>query len=219
MHGGEEQFLEGMLDWDGIPNRKYDEYRRIAAEFKKIGQYFPYKPRAEIGLAFSFPSVIAGGYFSEQHQQQLESCFGLFAYRNMDTRIVDVARSALDYKLLFLPGISVMDTATAGKVRDFVKRGGTVVMTGNSSVVDETGKVFSSAHPGLLADVSSTGRRLRTNRRPERSYPGGASKVIIWNCRIKGRRSLPNRPNSKSSSPEGRKCWAASPAWTGIIRS
>src|SRR6185437_12873682 len=153
MHGGEEQFLEGMLDWDGIPNRKYEEYRRIATEFKKIQSYFPYKPRPEIGLAFSFPSVIAGGYFSQSHQQQLESSFDVFAYRNIDTRIVDIARSTLDYKLLLLPGISVMDAATAGKVRDFVRRGGTVVMTGNSGVLDKTGKVFSSTHPGLLDDV------------------------------------------------------------------
>jgi beta-galactosidase len=153
MHGGEEQFLEGMLDWDGVPNRKYDEYRRIASEFKKIEAYFPYKPKAEIGLAFSFPSVIAGGYFSQQHQQQLESVFDIFSYRNIDTRVVDIPKSTLDYKLLFLPGVSVMDAVTAQKVRDYVRNGGTVVMTGNSSVLDPTGKVFSSTHPGLLADV------------------------------------------------------------------
>jgi beta-galactosidase len=31
MHSGEEQYLEGMIDWDGIPNRKYEEYKKIAA--------------------------------------------------------------------------------------------------------------------------------------------------------------------------------------------
>ena len=153
MHGGEEQNLEGMLDWDGTPNRKYEEYKRIATEFKKIEKYFPYKLQAEVGLAFSFPSVIAGGYFPEQHQQQLQSCFDLFAYRNMDARVIDIVHSPLNYKLLFLPGVSVMDERTAARVRDFVNAGGTVVMTGNSAVVDETGKVFASQHPGLLNDV------------------------------------------------------------------
>ncbi|MBS1601699.1 MAG: beta-galactosidase [Bacteroidetes bacterium] len=153
MHGGEEQYLEGMLDWDGTPNRKYDEYKRIAGEFRKIEKYFPYRQRAEVGLAFSFPSVIAGGYFTEQHQQQLQTCFDLFAYRNMDARVIDVARSPLNYKLLFLPGLSVMDEPTAARVRDFVNNGGTVVMTGNTAVVDGTGKVYASRHPGLLSDV------------------------------------------------------------------
>ena len=153
MHAGEEQYLEGMLDWDGLPNRKYEEYRKIATEFQKIGRFFPYKVQAEVGLAFSFPSEIASSYFPEQHQSQLENCFSEFAWRNMDTRIVEIGKSPLDYKLLFLPGIAVMDEATAAKVRDYVKNGGTAVMTSNSAIVDETGKVFASTHPGLLSDV------------------------------------------------------------------
>ena len=60
MHAGEEQFLEGMVDWDGQPNRKYDEYKTIAAEFRKIERFgFPYQPQPEVALAFSFPSQIA----------------------------------------------------------------------------------------------------------------------------------------------------------------
>ncbi|AEV98713.1 beta-galactosidase [Niastella koreensis] len=153
MHGGEEQYLEGMLDWDGVPNRKYEEYKKIAAEFKKIERYFPYKLKAEVGLAFSFPSQIASSSFPEQHDQQLQACFNLFHYRNMDARVVEISKSALDYKLLFVPGVAVMDKTTAGKIRDFVKNGGTVVMTANSAIVDETGQVFASTHPGHLSDV------------------------------------------------------------------
>lgn len=46
-----------------------------------------------------------------------------------------------------------MDEVTANKIRDFVNNGGTVVMTSNSAVVDETGRVFASTHPGRLNDV------------------------------------------------------------------
>ncbi|HEY5508110.1 MAG TPA: beta-galactosidase trimerization domain-containing protein, partial [Paludibacter sp.] len=52
-----------------------------------------------------------------------------------------------------IPGITVMDETTATKIRDFVKNGGTVIMTSNSAVVDETGKVFASTRPGRLSDV------------------------------------------------------------------
>ena len=52
-----------MLDLDGIPNRKYEEYKKIATEFKKIGKYFPYKVQSEVGLAFSFPSQIVSSSF------------------------------------------------------------------------------------------------------------------------------------------------------------
>ena len=153
MHSGEEQYLEGMVDWDGIPNRKYDEYKKIATEFKKIEKFFPYKLQAEVGLAFSFPSQIASSSFPEQQENQLQACFNLFYFRNMDSRVVEISRSLLNYKLLIVPGVTVMDETTATKIRDFVKNGGTVIMTSNSAVVDETGKVFASTHPGRLSDV------------------------------------------------------------------
>ena len=153
MWAGEEQYLEDMLDWDGVPNRKYDEYKRIAAEFKKIEKYFPYQLKAEVGLAFSFPSQIASKYFPEQHENQLQACWDLFYWRNMDTRVVEISKSSLKYKLLFVPGVAVMDEVTSAKIRDFVKNGGTVIMTSNSAIVDETGKVFSTTRPGLLNDL------------------------------------------------------------------
>jgi len=165
MHAGEEQYLEGMIDWDGIPNRKYDEFKKIAAEFKKIEKFFPYTPHAEVGLAFSFPSQIASAYFPEQHEHQLQACFDLFYWHNMDARIVEITKSPLQYKLLFVPGVAVMDETTATKIRDFVNNGGTVIMTSNSALVDETGQVFTSTHPGRLSDVF--GIRVGSFEEPE----------------------------------------------------
>ena len=177
MQAGEEQYLEGMLDWDGIPNRKYYEYKKIATEFKKIEKFFPYKPQAEVALAFSFPSQIASTYFPEKHDEQLQACSDIFFHRNMDVRVVEISRSSLKYKLLIVPGVTVMDTATANKIRDFVKNGGTVIMTSNSALVDESGQVFSTTHPGRLSDVfgirvGSYEETISLNEISKRSFKG-----------------------------------------------
>ncbi len=153
MWAGEEQYLEGLIDWDGIPNRKYDEYKQIASEFKKIEKYFPYEVQAEVGLAFSFPSQIVSSSFPEQHEGQVGTCFRQFFNRNMDVRMLDINHSDLNYKLVFVPGITVMDPKTAQKIRDYIYNGGTVVMTSYSAVVDSSNQVFSSTRPGLLNDV------------------------------------------------------------------
>lgn len=153
MWAGEEQYLEGMIDWDGIPNRKYDEYKKLASEFKRVERFFPYKLQAEVGLAFSFPSQIASSAFPEQHDSQIQACWDMFYYRNMDSRMLEISRSTLDYKLLFVPGVAVMDKATASKIRDYVNNGGTVIMTSNSAIVDATGQVFATTRPGMLSDV------------------------------------------------------------------
>lgn len=153
MWGGEEQYLEGMVDWDGIPNRKYYEYKKISAEFKKIEKYFPYKPQAEVGLVFSFPSQIASYSFPEQHENQVGTCFKQFFNRNIDVRMLDIKRSNLKYKLLIIPGVTVIDPLTAKKIRDYIYNGGTAIMTGYSAVADTTNQVFASTRPGLLSDV------------------------------------------------------------------
>lgn len=153
MWAGEEQYLLGMLDWDGVPNRKYNEYKQIASEFKKIEKFFPYKLKAEVGLAFSFPSQIASKYFPVQHENQVQACWDMFYWRNMDSRMVDIKYSPLDYKLLLIPGVAVMDDLTASKIREYVKNGGTVIMTDNSAIVDTTGQVFATTRPGKLNDV------------------------------------------------------------------
>ncbi|MBN1408673.1 MAG: beta-galactosidase [Calditrichaceae bacterium] len=153
MHSGEEQYLQGLIDWDGIPNRKYYEYKKIASEFKKIEKYLPYKLQAEVGLAFSFPSQIVSYSFPESHDGQVGTCFNQFFDRNVDVRMLDITRSDLNYKLLIIPGIAVMDSKTAGKICDYVNNGGTALMTSYSAVVDTTNKVFASTRPGLLNDV------------------------------------------------------------------
>jgi len=71
----------------------------------------------------------------------------------MDVKMLDIVHSDLNYKLLFVPGITVMDPKTAQKIRDYIYNGGTVVMTSYSAVVDTTNQVFSSTRPGLLNDV------------------------------------------------------------------
>ena len=150
MHGGEEQFLQGMMDWDGGLNRKYDEYKQIASEFKKIEKYgFPYKVQADVALAFSFPAqMVSGG-----HEGQTQDFFGSFFARDVDTRVVDLTQSTLNYKLLVLPGVTLMDELSANKIREFVKNGGTVLMTNPSAMVDEHNQVFRTTLPGLLSDV------------------------------------------------------------------
>jgi len=154
MHGGEEQYLEGMVDWDGLPNRKYEEYKLIAAEFRKIERFgFPYRAHPEVALAFSFPSQIASSAYPELHDGQIQTAFNVLNRRNVDVRVVEISRSGLPYKLLVVPGVSVMDEQTATHIREFVAKGGTVLMTGYSALADEHNRVFSSTLPGRLSDV------------------------------------------------------------------
>lgn len=150
----EQQYLEGLLDTDGQPNPKYDEYKKIAAEFKKIEPYgFPYQPRAEVGLAFSFSSQTVSPDRKDQHDDQLQTCFTALLTQNVDTRIVELTRSTLPYKLLIIPGLVSIDEETEAKIREFVHSGGTVLMTAPGVRPDALQEVNACRRLGKLSDV------------------------------------------------------------------
>ena len=104
-------------------------------------------------MAFSFPSQIVSYAYPEQHDIQLQNCYNSFFNRNIDIRVVEISRSALKYKLLIIPGVALIDNATAEKIREFVKNGGTAIMSGYSALVDSNNQVFAITHPGKLNDV------------------------------------------------------------------
>ena len=156
MWGGEEQYLQGLVDWDGTPNYKYHEYKQIAAEFHKIEKWFPYKPEYEVGIALDFASTALGrmnGYPATPHENQAQACFDWFFDRNMDVRIVDPSRSYLNYKLVILPGVTYLPDETCVKLRKYVEDGGTLLMTSRSAMTDSNGKVLKCTQPGGLDDV------------------------------------------------------------------
>ena len=156
MWAGEEQYLQGLVDWDGTPNYKYYEYKRIAGEFEKIGKWFPYNPRYEVGIALDFASTALGrmnGYPASPHENQAQACFDWFFDHNMDVRIIDPARSPLQYRLLIVPGVTYLSEETVAKIRKYVSDGGTVIMTTRSAMTDVHGQVVKCTQPAGLDDV------------------------------------------------------------------
>lgn len=53
--GGEEQAWFGLLDHDGTPSLKYNEYKQIASEFSKLQHLgFPRYHKPDVAIAYSF---------------------------------------------------------------------------------------------------------------------------------------------------------------------
>jgi beta-galactosidase len=182
--GGEEQALFGLIDHDGTPSWKYREWARIADEFKKLqGLGFPRDHRPEVAIAYSFDSAIASrppsgntarDYYSTPYLQQVTNAFQSFYDDNIDVAVLNPAVSRLQYKLLVVPGLYVMDERSAANIRRYVADGGTVVMTAFSAKVDEHSQWFATPLPGRLDDVFGlrTAEFYRRRPLPEISFAG-----------------------------------------------
>lgn len=163
MWAGEEQYMQGMLDWDGVPNYKYNEYKQLATEFKKIQKWLPYQPQYETAIALDYASVALGRmteYPVAPHETQVQACFDWFYDHNMDVRIIDPTHSNFTepstkkaYKLVFLPGVTSLTDEAISKIRKNVSEGGTVVMTSRTNMTEQNGQVVKTTQPNALADV------------------------------------------------------------------
>ena len=158
MLGGEEQYLYGLLDHDGLPGRKLDEFRQFAGELGQLSDVsLPYLPGPEIALAYSFEAFKVSenqkAYYKTAYLKQVMLTYEALIADNTDCNVVDLRQMEKEYKLLLIPGHSIMDEASAESVRRFVENGGTVIMTAYSAKVDEQNRVFGTAMPGGLSDV------------------------------------------------------------------
>jgi beta-galactosidase len=163
--GGEEQSLFGLVDHDGTPSWKVDEFARIASEFKELSKFgFPRYTHPEVAIAYSFDSFIDSHpngpsnttlqYFKPSYTEQVQGAFEPFFRANLDAAIINVGHENLSaYKLIVVPADYVMDEASARAIRDYVSGGGTVLMTALSAKVDEHGQWFETPLPGRLSDV------------------------------------------------------------------
>lgn len=159
MLAGEEQFVVGLLEHDGLPNVNFDTYVQVAGEFRKLEQYaFPYNPVPEIGVAHSYDADWVIQYPNNiQFKQDYKTCMReisrTFYQLNRDYNIINLKQVKHDYKLIILPSYLVMTQEEADYIRQFVQKGGYVIMTAYSATLDEHSQAFACTRPGRLADV------------------------------------------------------------------
>ena len=189
MLGGEEQYMYGMLGHDGYPTQNYKEYKQTAADLKKLSQYaFPYLPRPRIAVAYNYENVLMTNYQPRQYRQPYEEAMmealKYFDDENLDYNIIDLRELHHDYDLLVVPNYILMSEEASDTIRRFVENGGTVVMTGYSSMVDMTGKVFGVPRLGNLTDVFGL-RVAGFDRREGKEIIFGSAGETVFECQYR----------------------------------
>jgi len=190
--GGEEQALFGLLDHDSTPSWKYDEFARIAHEFAKLEHLgFPRYHKPDVAIAYSFdswaathppgPSNTVRQYFTLDYTDQVTRAVQPFFEDNIDVALINIGDATIDYKLLVVPADYVMDAASADAIRNYVRNGGTAIMTAFSAKVDEHSQWFDMQLPGRLSDVFGirTSQFYRPAALPEVSLNGKTEKAAI----------------------------------------
>lgn len=191
---GTEQYWHGILNHDGSTNRRYAEVKQTREELSKFEDLLENtEVQAEVAFLHDYDSRLALIYQKTNPAlSYLESLLSLYRGLFNSNIPVDILSKDWDlsgYKLVFAPVHFVLTKERAELLREYVRNGGTLVMTYRSAVKDATNLIFDEPLPGLLQEVF--GVTVKEYHSPavteENAIQGGtgqirdlSSKVTTW---------------------------------------
>ena len=156
---GTEQYWHGILNHDGVPRRHYHEVQHLAQDFAKAEPLLGgARVHSEVALVHTAeqhyayhiqPQVRGMGIWD-----QLLRFYTPLWEMGVNIDLISPAAEFDSYKLLIFPGWYILDEITAGKIRQYVNRGGAVVLNPRTGVKDSNNVCAEIPLPGLLRDVA-----------------------------------------------------------------
>jgi beta-galactosidase len=154
---GAEQLKPGLLNHDGTPGRGLEAAARLARTLAKGGDAILRGPQdAKAALMLCHES---GWALSEKPEPNMDYWdFVSTVYSSLSRQVgslsVISARAALaPFKLVVAPALYVMPEDAARRLREYVERGGCLVMTCMSGIKDPDNNVWTGGLPGGMQDT------------------------------------------------------------------
>lgn len=157
LHYGMEQYWYGILDHDGVPRRRYYEIQKTGKELKQLEQYI-------VNAKNNYDALIVKSYDNvwsheiKRHAKEFDYKNLLYAYykANADLNIntaVSIGNYE-NYKIVYMPGYNVVNPIEIEMITEYVKNGGTLVITFRSGTRNELNNIFTTTLPCAFAELA-----------------------------------------------------------------
>ncbi len=157
--GGQEQFCGTIVDQAGKPRPFFDEVRQLGAEFAAADAVLAdSEPVAEIALLNSYESRWSIEW--QRHHAEFDyvthflNYYRPLAARNMPVDIISAHAPLDSYRLVIAPALIMVDEEQTERLRQFVERGGHLVLTIRTGMKDAWNAMVPRRQPGLLAEIA-----------------------------------------------------------------
>lgn len=137
---GAEQFCYGVLDADNVKRRKFYEVQSCFKDVIKYREALESPVESQVAIVYDYDSLAA---FRIQKQSilldvqaEMQKFYKSFYDKNVPVDIVPEDTDLSRYKVVILSQMIVEKPEFTEKVQEFVKNGGTLVMTYRSAVKD-----------------------------------------------------------------------------------
>lgn len=155
---GAEQFCFGIVDTDNIKRRKYYETQSFMHEVKDREVEYP---EADSCIVYDYDSKSSMAIQRQSdvfsYQGECEKFYRQLHKRHLNCDIIDSSVSFDKYKTVILPYMIVMDDEFRNRLKEYVRKGGTVVMSARTSWKDKDNNlIFGERLPAGLTDLTGS---------------------------------------------------------------
>ncbi|TFB85299.1 beta-galactosidase [Cryobacterium algoricola] len=197
---GAEKFHSAMLPHAGTDTRAWRDVVELGATLARLASVRASRVRARVAILWDVESFWAQDLewrpsVELDHRERIEAFYSALWNRGVT---VDFAHPATDlhgYDLVLAPSLYLVGPAAAANLTDYVRGGGTLVVSYFSGIVDEQDAVYPGAAPGALRDVLGLAihefRPLRENESvdlsDERSGSGWTDDIHVSTAEVLSR--------------------------------
>ena len=156
---GTEQYWQGVLDQDSYPNDRYKIISQTGHELAKLTDLLHgSKVVSSIGIlvspdsrwAFHIQPLVEGF----DYNRQLHHFYDAFRRAGASVDVAFPESDVSSYKILVAPALFVLNRSVLEKLTNFVRNGGTLILTYRSGVKDDHNNVTDLTLPGPLAEMA-----------------------------------------------------------------
>lgn len=156
---GTEEYWYGILDHDGIPRRRYREIQQVGEELKRLsGLIIGSKVAADVALIKSYDNLWSHKFQPHNpgfdYNRLLISHYNALIGNNINADVTSADADLSEYKAVFMPAFNLMTDDIKNKVEDYVKQGGTLVITFRSGTRTWNNSMTTRTLPGYFKDMA-----------------------------------------------------------------
>ncbi len=155
---GTEQYWQGVLDQDSYPNARYQIVSQTGRELAQIGELL--RGSKVVSPAALLVSPASRWAFHIQplvkefnYNRQLHLYYDAFRRNGISVDVVFPQSDFSSYKMIVAPSLFVADRALVEKLKDFVRNGGTLILSYRSGVKDEHNVFTDQTLPGPFLEM------------------------------------------------------------------
>ncbi|MBM4464494.1 MAG: beta-galactosidase [Chloroflexi bacterium] len=157
--GGQEQYHGTLVDPSGQPRPFYEEAQQLGRDFAAVSSLLANSAVvSEVALLNSYDSRWAIQWQRHHRDFDYVAHFNHYyrplAARNIAADVISADTPLDNYKLVIAPALLMLNESRAARLRDFVARGGHLVLTIRCGMKDDYNALLPSRQPGPLVDLA-----------------------------------------------------------------